>query len=127
MLRFCDTCKRITDERDMHTDDICSTCHITGAEEINYAGDRGMKKTGEDSWAGKSLKPRRESEKRFDEPQAVKFTPTRSHLNKLHPGADERRIITEDKQIESSGASTEPAGEGESGPYLPGLAPAQSE
>ena len=69
MLRFCDTCKRITDERDMHTDDICSTCYITGA--------------------------------------------------------DERRIITEEPKIESSKASTEPAGEVESGPYLPGLAPAQ--
>jgi hypothetical protein len=69
MLRFCDSCKKITHERDMHTDDICSTCHIIGAEE--------------------------------------------------------RRTITEDKPIESSEASTEPAGEIESGPYLPGLVPAQ--
>jgi len=71
MYRFCECCRTITNERDMHTDEICSTCHITGAEE--------------------------------------------------------RRSITEDKQTESSEASTEPAGEGGSGPYLPGMAPAQSE
>jgi len=69
MLRFCDTCKRITPEREMHTDDICVTCYIVGA--------------------------------------------------------DERRIITEVSKTKKSEASTEPTGEGESGPYLPGLAPAQ--
>jgi hypothetical protein len=68
MFCFCDTCRRIIDERDMHTDDICSTCHIIGA--------------------------------------------------------DERRT-NEDKDIETAEASPEPAGKVESGPYLPGFAPAQ--
>lgn len=71
MLRFCSSCRTITEERDMFTDDICLSCTLIGAEE--------------------------------------------------------RSTITKDKQIESSEASTEPAGEIESGPYLPGLAPAQGE
>lgn len=69
MLRFCSSCKTIIQERDMHTDDICSTCYSAGAEE--------------------------------------------------------RKAITDEVLTESSEASTGTAGEGESGPYLPGMAPAQ--